>query len=143
MQGNFTILIADKNRNVRDYLRRELSPEGYQVLTARDGEEVMRAIEGEDALHLLILDLDIPGVTGLAILEKIQGRKPPLPVIIHTFLTEDADHAIENAAGLFVEKSGNIEHLKSAIADMLKRFYPAGLPERSELPARPAGKEGS
>ena len=37
MKRTFTILVADKNRNVRDFLRRELSAVGYEVTVAEDG----------------------------------------------------------------------------------------------------------
>ena len=82
------ILIADRNRHVREFLRRELSAEGYQVEVARDGREVLGRINGDDPPHLLILDLEIPYLDELEVWARLKDRQPPLPVVIHTFLPE-------------------------------------------------------
>ena len=60
MANTCKILLADRNRHVRDLLRRELSAEGYVVEVARDGREVLERLNGDDPPHLLILDLEIP-----------------------------------------------------------------------------------
>jgi CheY-like chemotaxis protein len=82
---SFTILIADRNPRVRDFLRRELISDGYQTKIAKDGREVLQVIDADESCELLILDLDMPHMSGLSVLETIQRRKPSLPVIIHTF----------------------------------------------------------
>ena len=51
------ILIADRNRHVRDFLRRELHAEGYRIEVARDGREVLNHLQGHEPPDLLILDL--------------------------------------------------------------------------------------
>lgn len=124
MGHEFIILIADRNRYVREFLRRELAAEGYDVRTARDGREVMTVIDGDVPPDLLILDLEIPYVNGLTIIESLLGRVPPLPVVVHTFLTEDEGRLSASEGAAFVEKSGNINLLKAAVSDMLRRFYP-------------------
>lgn len=124
MRDKFTILIADKNKNVRDFLRRELTAEGYEVIAARDGNQLLDAICRGDPLDLLILDLEIPDSDSSKILEMTQTRNPPLPVVIHTFLTEESERDDLSRAWLYIEKSGNIDHLKSAVGEMLRRFYP-------------------
>jgi len=125
MKKIFTILVADRNRNVRDFLRRELSAEGYEVAVAGDGGQILAYIEGESAVDLLVFDLEMPDVDSSKIFEKTQNRRPPLPVVIHTFLTEESERDFSlNNGEIYIEKSGNIEHLKAGIADMLNRFYP-------------------
>ena len=124
MDDEFYILIADRNRHVRDFLRRELTAEGYRVLVAKDGREVLVTTEGAEPPDLLILDLDIPYFDGLTILDRLRERTPLLPVVIHSFITEDAaNHNVRHAAAL-VEKSGNTDCLKVAVGEVLKRFYP-------------------
>src|SRR5208337_5636126 len=125
MKKIFTILVADGNRNVRDFLRRELSAEGYEVAVAGDGGQILAEIERENGVDLLVFDLEMPDADSSKIFEKIQKRRPPLPVVIHTFLTEESERDFSlNRGEIDIEKSGNIEHLKTAIADMLNRFYP-------------------
>jgi CheY-like chemotaxis protein len=66
-------LIADRNRHVRDFLRRELTAEGYQVEMAADGREVLSRIEGADPPHLLILDLEIPYLDEPEVVGPVEG----------------------------------------------------------------------
>jgi CheY-like chemotaxis protein len=125
--NQFTILITDRNPHIREFLRRELLSAGYRVELAKDGREVLRMTRIDDSPDLLILDLEIPHVNGLEILEQLQDRRPMLPVVIHTFLTEYANHpAVQKAAG-FVEKTGNnIDTLKAVIVRALGNWYPKG-----------------
>jgi DNA-binding response OmpR family regulator len=124
MRDNFTILVADKNRHVRDFLRRELSAEGYEVCVAKDGGQIFAEIDGEAPPDLLVFDLEMPDTESSRILETTQTRQPPLPVIIHTFLTEESARESVGTTEIYIEKSGNIDHLKSAIKDILEKFYP-------------------
>ena len=57
MKEIFKVLIADRNRNIREFLQRELRTEGYKVLLACDARQVAKIMEIE-APDLLILDLD-------------------------------------------------------------------------------------
>ncbi|MDY0038932.1 MAG: response regulator [Desulforhabdus sp.] len=123
MGNRFHILIADRNRHVREFLRRELISEGYRVQVAKDDRELLSMIDIE-APDLLILDLEIPYGGGLAVLHSLKDRNPPLPVVIHTFLTEYASHPVVQEQASFVEKMGNIDVLKAAILEMLKKSYP-------------------
>jgi DNA-binding response OmpR family regulator len=123
MKRKLTILIADRNKNVRDFLRREFSSEGYGIITARDGNQVLEEIGRENPPDLLILDLEIPDADSSEILEKAQRRNPPVPVVIHTFLTEESERDTLRDSEIFIEKSGNVDYLKSAVADMLQRFH--------------------
>ena len=124
MPAGFTILIADRNPHVCNFLQRELTAEGYHVEVTKDGRDVLRRIRGEKLPDLLILDLEIPYVGGLVILEGLRDHHPELPVVIHTFPTEDASHAVVQSAAAFVEKKGNTNRLKATVRETLKRFYP-------------------
>ena len=121
---SFTILIADRNPHVRDFLQRELISEGYQTKIAKDDREVLQVIDADESCELLILDLDMPHVSGLSVLETIQSRKPSLPVIIHTFLTEYEQHpAVQRAAGFWEKRGDNIDGFKAMVLQVLKRSY--------------------
>lgn len=122
MDDEFYILIADRNRHVRELLRRELLSDGYRIQVARDGREVLVLAEGAEPPDLLILDLDMPYVNGSTILDRLRERNPLLPIVIHAFLAEHAGN-MRHAAAL-VEKSGNTDQLKSAVEEVLQRFYP-------------------
>jgi len=133
MNGQFVILITDRNRHVRDFLRRELIAEGYRVVVARDGREVLACVHGEGAPDLIVLDLEVPMVHELSLLDRLRKRARPIPVVIHTFLTEWTAAAGDDRAAAIVEKSENIDFLKIAVRDMLKEFYPQRFPEDMPL----------
>ena len=126
------ILIADRNRHVRDFLRRELSAEGYQGEVARDGREMLGRINGEDPPHLLILDLEIPYLEEPEVWARLKDRKPPLPVVIHTFLPEYSTNLTLPIAATFLEKKGDTDLLKAVVAEVIEKHYPGGVPAREK-----------
>jgi CheY-like chemotaxis protein len=125
MRQNITILIADRNSHVREFLSRELRSEGYGVQEAKDGRDVLKTILSDRHPDLLILDIDMPYVSGLTILEDLRKRESPLPVIIHTFLTEYEKHpAVQRAAGFWEKRGNNIDGFKLSVAEVLRKWYP-------------------
>ena len=125
MKKIFTIMVADKNKKVCDLLQRELAAEGYDVVVAGDGGRILAELDREDTLDLLVFDLEMPDTDNAKVFEKAQNRQVPLPVIVHTFLTEESERDSSlNKEEMYIEKSGNIDHLKAAIAEMLKTFLP-------------------
>ena len=124
MKENFTLLIADRNRNIREFLQRELITDGYRVLLACDGRQVLKIIENE-APDLLIIDPDIPYADELMVFERLQNANQVIPLIVHTLPPDDTTNFfIQKAAG-FVEKDGNnITNLKDTITQVLQKHYP-------------------
>jgi len=123
MNGEFHILIADRNRHVREFLQRELRADGYCVQVARDGREVLLTLNGEQRPDLLILDLDIPYEGWPALLGQIRRDAPTTPVVIHTLLTEFAGHPDLLDTAAFLEKSGNTDMLKKVVREVLMTRY--------------------
>jgi len=118
----FSLLIADRNRHVRDLLKRELTAVGYQVQLAKSGQEVITWAFSQVPVDLVILDPDLPDSNDLDVLKKIADRIPVLPVVIHSFLPDYADHPAMSGAAAFVEKRSNsIEDLKQVLSDILGR----------------------
>lgn len=124
MGDEFYILVADRNRHVRDFLRRELLAEGFRVQVARDEHEVLGIAEGVEPPDLLVLDLDLPYVEGLGMVDRLRERTPLLPVVIHGFLSEETSNLRYRHAAALVEKSGDIGHLKTIVNEVLRKFYP-------------------
>ena len=86
------ILVADRNRHVRDYLQRELSGEGYRVVLAKNGRQVLDRITSGEPVDLIVLDLNLPDERELKVLEKIREHAPDLPVVVHGFWAEYRQH---------------------------------------------------
>ena len=122
MKEKFTILIADRNPHVREFLKREMVTEGYEVRLAENGREVLKLTYQTEAPDLLILDPDMPDTEVAFILKKLQSRIPVIPVIIHTFISDYADIEEFFTTAVFVEKKGNsVESLKEMVSDILNK----------------------
>ena len=75
------ILVVDDEEKIRLSLRGVLSDEGYAIAEAGDGRRALELID-EDMPDLVILDVWLPEVDGLTLLETVKGDHPDLPVII-------------------------------------------------------------
>jgi CheY-like chemotaxis protein len=124
VKKNFSILIADRNPHVRKLLERELRAEGYRVQVADNGREVIKwAFEGEP-LDLIILDPDLPDADEAHVLEHLLNRIPALPVVVHTYPSEDGSDSKGMDDVIFVEKRGSsVEQLKQLVHETLMDSY--------------------
>jgi DNA-binding NtrC family response regulator len=97
--------------------------EGYRVHLAKSGREVLEWAYKQEFIDLVILDLDLPDTSEIAILEKLEDRIPTLPVVIHAFLSDyENPPAVLNAAAL-VEKEGNsVERLKKVVSEIVGKL---------------------
>jgi len=132
MNDPFRILITDRNRHVREFLEREFRGAGYQTQVAKDGQEVLALMEAEMPPDLLILDLEMPHGDGLQILQRLQTRLPPLPVVIHAFLAEHSDQAALDKVAALVEKEGDTNCLKTTVMEVLRKHYPSRFEDMPE-----------
>ncbi len=122
MKKEFKILIADRNPNVRDFLKREMTAEGYTVELAENGREVLKWAYHRDPVDILILDPDLPDAEESLLLKKLKQKTPYLPVILHTFFSDYINTSKIFDPTVFVEKGGNsIEQLKKVIAGILNK----------------------
>lgn len=119
MMKDAVILIADRNPHVREFLRREMTAEGYEIRLANTAREALKWAFGPGPLHLVIIDPDLPDGDELEILKRLEGRIPALPIIVHSFSPEYAGAPELLGTAVFVEKmGGSIERLKK-VADVL------------------------
>jgi len=124
MKENFTLLIADRNRNIREFLQRELVTDGFRVLLACDGRQVVKIIEKE-APDLLIVDFDIPYADELRVFEQLQDEHQLIPLLVHTLPPGDTTNSfIQRAAGVVEKDGNNITNLKDTITQVLRKHYP-------------------
>jgi CheY-like chemotaxis protein len=87
---NYSILIADDDTSCRQALRDIMEPEGYRTLLASCGEEALDIVRESD-VHLALLDLHMPTLTGLETLQLVRQIKGMLPAIL---ITGDADENV-------------------------------------------------
>lgn len=119
-----TILIADRSRHVREFLKREMAKDGYDVRLANTAAEVLKCAFGPDPLDLIIIDPDFPDMNESQLLKHIEDRIPTLPVVVHAFSWEDPFPGGNWRTAAFVEKEGrSIEDLKRVVRDLLKAAH--------------------
>ncbi len=78
-----TILVVDDEKNIRLLFEEELKEAGYTVLTAENGEEALKIFK-KNSPDLILLDLKMPGLHGVATLEKIRELDKIVPVVVVT-----------------------------------------------------------
>jgi len=127
LKKKIKILIADRNSNVREFLRREMMAEGYSVELAENGREVLKWAYHREPADLLILDPDLPDAEESLLLKKLRQRMPYLPVILHTFFSDYLSASKIINPTDFVEKGGNsIEKLKKVVTEILNKTAGTG-----------------
>ena len=109
------ILIVDDEPIVRDSIRDWLEDAGYQVATAESGEEALEMIEKQD-FSVMVLDIRLPGKTGITVLKEVKALKPEIKSIVIT-----AYHTAELSDE--AKKLGAVDYLIKPIApDDLERL---------------------
>jgi PAS domain S-box-containing protein len=123
------ILIVDDDAAVREVTAGGLEAAGYAVLTAGDGPAALEIIKRDDRVDLLISDLSMPGMDGLAVIAAAQSLRPGLPAILLTgYATNAAELALDGAmSGAFslLRKPIAIAPLAERVAAVLEGV-PAG-----------------
>ena len=77
------ILIVDDDPNIREVLSVLLGSEGYSVDQAEDGEEALKKVDKDKNIDLVILDIMMPGMSGVEVCAYIR-KKSPVPVLFLT-----------------------------------------------------------
>ena len=116
------ILVVDDERVLRDGIKAVLSGEGFEVRTARDGDEAIRKI-AEKRPDLVLLDVMMPKMNGFRCCEKIRATDRVLPVIFLAAKDAEADQVrgIGLGADDFVSKSASDAVLLARINRALER----------------------
>jgi two-component system, NtrC family, response regulator AtoC len=130
------ILIADDDEVSCQLFAEVLEKEGYRVDRAQSGDAALALLDNE--LHdLLIIDVRMPGMTGLDVTRVVHRKLPSLPIVVMTAFgsIETAIEAIHEGAFDFISKPMNLEVLKKTVARALAQ---RALQDKS----RKSGEEG-
>jgi serine/threonine protein kinase/CheY-like chemotaxis protein len=143
MSASDVILVVDDNENNRDLISRRLQRAGYQVLTASDGARALELLRlggeapagkdlGGNGIDLVVLDVMMPGLTGIDVLRRVRARFSPteLPVIMATAKdqSEDVVEALEHGANDYVTKPLDFPIILARIRTQLKMKAAANKP---------------
>jgi len=118
------ILVIDDDPAITGLLRRGLSYEGFAVDTAHSGEEGL-ALARERPPDLVILDIMMPGLDGLQVMERLRAADPELPILLLTARDAPADQVrgLEAGADDYVVKPFTFEVLVARVRALLRRRH--------------------
>jgi len=120
MAGETVLIIEDRRENIVFLANQVLKPNGYQVMTAMDGQRGLKRILTEKP-DLVILDLNMPKMDGLEILKALRQQQVNIPVILITFYGSEqvAQQALQLGAAGYVVKPFTVADMLNAIQKAL------------------------
>jgi two-component system response regulator VicR len=127
------ILIVDDEKPIVDILKYNLDKEGYDVLTAYDGEEAVNIALSEDP-DLILLDIMLPKQDGFSVCKKVRERLT-CPIIMLTAKGEEVDKVLglELGADDYITKPFSMRELIARVKANLRRQAISGFLDEQEL----------
>lgn len=113
-----TILLVEDDKNQLLLYEHELSLEGYNIVTAVDGQEAVKKVK-EQLPDLVVMDINMPRMNGIESLSIILGEHKHIPVIINTAYGSYRDNFMTWAADAYIIKSSDLKELKGKIKELI------------------------
>jgi len=116
------ILVADDEQSMREFLDIMLKKEGYRVLLASNGEEVLKLAEKE-IFDLILMDIRMPRMDGITVLKKVKAISPETIVIMITAYAsaDTAIQAMREGAYDYITKPFKVDEIKLIIRNALEK----------------------
>ncbi|HEY1631377.1 MAG TPA: response regulator transcription factor [Rhizomicrobium sp.] len=130
------VLVIDDEPPIRRFLRTSLSAQSYVVLEAEDGETGL-AMLGRNAVDVVVLDLGLPGISGLDVLRRMRESGSSVPVIVLSSRTDETGKvtALDIGADDYVTKPFGMDELLARIRAAMRHR----LQQEGEKPVFKAG----
>jgi len=121
--GKSKLLIVDDEPALRKALRTSLSASGFDVSEARNGDEAL-AILARTAVDIVLLDINMPGMTGIEVCRKIRELSIHIGIIMVTVRDSEDDkvRALEAGADDFITKPYRLREMIARLYAMLRRM---------------------
>lgn len=127
------VLVVDDEKLLVKGIKFNLEQEGYQVITAFDGEEAVR-LAHDESIDIILLDLMLPKIDGFTACRNIRAFSN-VPIIMLTAKSEDIDKilGLEYGADDYITKPFNIREVTARIKAILRRVNPAPKGDKSKV----------
>jgi DNA-binding response OmpR family regulator len=124
--NQYTVLVVDDDKEIRDGIEIYLKNEGLRVFKAQDGFEALEILN-EQEVHLILLDIMMPRMDGISATFKIREQKN-IPIIILSAKSEDSDKVLGLQVGAddYVTKPFNPLELIARVKSQLRRYVTLG-----------------
>ncbi|MBX9682355.1 MAG: response regulator [Hyphomicrobium sp.] len=117
------ILLADDDVAVRDLVRRALTSEGHAVHVTQDGLEALDYFTANlESVDLIVTDVDMPQLDGLALAEKALALKPAISIVLMSGFSDQLDRAAALQAQRMasIPKPFTLEQIKAMVRSLLR-----------------------
>ena len=135
------ILVVEDEPDIRKLVQYNLVQERYKVFEAEDGEQAIKIVQ-RDKPHLVILDLMLPGLSGLEVCKQLRERPETakLPILMLTAKTGEADRVVglEMGADDYLAKPFSPRELVARVRAILRRAN--GVAQSEQIPAYDKGE---
>ncbi len=129
------VLLVEDEPAQREVLSYNLKSEGFDVVTAADGEEAMLLVD-EETPDIIVLDWMLPGISGIEICRRIKSKSQTrsIPILMLSARSEEVDRVrgLETGADDYVVKPYSVLELMARVRSQLRRVRPSSVGQRLE-----------
>jgi len=121
-EKNASILLVEDEENFHEALKLNLELEGYSVSSAFDGTQAIRSVE-QEYFDLIILDIMLPEVDGITVVETIRVQNNEVPILILSAKNSNADRVLglKKGADDYLTKPFNLEELLLRVQKLIEK----------------------
>jgi two-component system, OmpR family, response regulator MprA len=121
------VLLVDDDPRILRMLERTLGAEGYAVAAVPDGGAALARVE-RSLPDLIVLDVTMPGLDGLAVTRRLRAKRLPVPILLLTArdALEDRVAGLDAGADDYLVKPFEVEELAARVRALLRRNHPPG-----------------
>lgn len=118
------ILVLEDEQSIRDFIRINLKRHGFEVKEASTGEEALELVGAGDAVQIAILDVMLPGISGLEVCQKLRNEYPRMGIIMLTARGQETDkvEGLEVGADDYVVKPFSPAELVARVKSLQRRL---------------------
>lgn len=132
-----TVLLVDDDMTLREMYTERLKAEGFQVITAKDGEEALQ-LATENKPNMILLDIMMPKLNGLDVLKKLkeQPETKDIPVMVLTALIQDRERmeSVTRGADDYIVKS---ETMPGEVVSKVRALFEKKATDHKDTSATP------
>ena len=106
------VLVVDDDADWREFLRLSLEDLGYETTEAADGQEALDTLKRGDRYRVVLLDLNMPGMSGLEVVERLpRGQAHPRIVFLTSAAAQDVGSALMTGPHYYLPKGASRDQL--------------------------------
>lgn len=121
-EKKISVLLVEDEENLHEALKLNLELEGYEVSSAFDGAQALKAIQ-QEYFNLIILDVMLPGIDGISIAETVRVQNNDVPILMLSAKDTSADRVLglKKGADDYLTKPFNLEELFLRIQKLVEK----------------------